>query len=168
MANQVSNGSLIGCNLSNSDTTAQFALGTSVNATDGATYQYAEATATFITGELVFINPAGTAKTLLTASLTANADGVALAAAQNIINQGEFGWFATQGRNLYVLCTGTVTAGGETGVALSANSGRLQNAAAAGVGQTLLGIFVTTSASTATQSVAVATLTWPRSTLMGA
>ena len=168
MATQTVVSSLIGANLSSSDATALFGLGTAVNTTDGGTYQYCEATSTFITGELVFVSPAGTAKTLLTASLTANTDGVMLAAAQNIINQGEFGWFATRGRNLYVLCTGTLTAGSEIGVVLSANSGRLQNALAGGVGNTLLGIFVTTSASTATQSVAVATLTWPRSTLMGA
>ena len=164
----VSNSSLIGANFGASGTTALFALGTSASGTDGTSWQYCEATATFVTGELVFVNPAGTAKTFLTASLTANAEGVMIAAAQGIISQGEFGWFAGRGRNLYVLCTGTVTAGGETGVVLSANSGRLQNGLAGGVGNTLLGIFVTTSASTATQSVAVATLTWPRSTLMGA
>lgn len=168
MAQQTVNSSLIGANLSSSDTTALFALGTTVNTTDGGVYQYAEATSTFVTGELVLMYPASTAYSLLTARLTANANGVQIAAAQNIINQGEFGWFAIKGRNLYVLCTGTVTAGGETGVAFSANSGRFENAAAAGVGQTCLGVFVTTSASTATQSVAVATLNWPRSVLMGA
>ena len=160
--------SLIGANLSASDATALFALGTRINTTDGGVYQYCEATATFITGELVLLYPASTAYTLLTASLTANANGVNIAAVQNIINQGEFGWFATQGRNLYVLCTGTVTAGGEAGVVISANSGRFQNAPAGGVGNTCLGVFITTSASTATASVAVATLTWPRAVLMGA
>lgn len=168
MANQVPTSSLIGANLSGSDATALFALGTRINASDGTVYQYCEATSTFITGELVLLNPASTAKTLLTSLLTANAEGVNIAAAQNIINQGEFGWFAAQGRNLYVLCTGTCTAGGESGFVFSANSGRLQSGAAGGVGNTCLGVFITTSASTATASVAVATLTWPRSVLMGA
>ncbi len=164
----VSNSSLLGANFAAGGTTQLFALGTSADGTDGTSWQYCEATSTFITGELVFLNPAGTAKTLLTASLTANAEGVMLAAAQGVISQGEFGWFVTRGRNLYILCTGTVTAGSEIGVVLSANSGRLQNALAGGVGNTLLGIFVTTSATTAAASVAVATLTWPRSVLMGA
>lgn len=163
MANQNQTSSLIGVNLSSSDTTALFALGTRVNASDGSVYQYCEATSTFITGELVLMNPASTAKTLLTSLLVTNPEGVNIAAAQNIINQGEFGWFATQGRNLYLLCTGTVTAGGTEGPAFSANSGRLQNAPAVGAGATAFGIYITTSASTATQSVAVGTLTWPRS-----
>ena len=161
----ISNSSLIGANFASSDATALFALGTTANGTDGTNFQYCEATSTFITGELVLLNPASTAKTLLTSLLTGNAEGVNIGAAQNIINQGEFGWVATKGRNLYVLCTGTVTAGGETGGAFSANSGRLQNAAAVGVGQTCLGLFITTSASTATASVAIATLTWPRSVI---
>lgn len=166
MANQNQTSSLIGVNLSSSDATALFALGTRVNASDGCVYQYCEATSTFITGEFVLMNPASTAKTLLTSLLTANSEGVNIAVAQNIINQGEFGWFAAQGRNLYLLCTGTCTAGGELGFGFSANSGRLQNAGAVGVGQTVLGVYVTTSASTATQSVAIGTLTWPRSVLM--
>ena len=160
--------SLIGANIGSSDTTALFSLGTTVNTNDGGRYTYCEATSTFVTGELVLLNPTSTAKTLLTSLLTANAEGVNVGVAQNIINQGEFGWFATQGRNLYVLCTGTCTAGSEIGVVFSANSGRFQNALVGGVGNTCLGVFVTTSASTAAQSVAIATLTWPRSVLMGA
>ena len=169
MAQQTVVSSLIGCNLSSSDTTALFALGTRVNTTDGGVYQYAEATSTFITGEIVILNPAGTAKTMLTALLASggNADGLAFGFAQNIINQGEFGWFAIQGRNMYVLCTGTVTAGVGDGVGFSANSGRLQNAPVVAVAHTAFGIFITTSASTATQSVAVATLTWPRAVPTG-
>ena len=167
MANQTAVSSLIGANLSSSDTTALFALGTRINSTDGGVFQYAEATSTFITGELVLLNPTSTAKTLLTALLTAGTQGINIAAAQNIINQGEFGWFATQGRNLYILCTGTCTAGSELGFGFAANSGRLQSVAAVGVASTALGFFITTSASTATESVAVGTLTWPRAVTMG-
>ena len=108
--------SLIGANFGNTDTTALFALGTLSEGTNGQTVQYVEATSTFITGEFVLINPAGTAKTLLTSLLTANAEGYEIGIAQGIISQGEFGWVARNGRNLYVLCTGTVTAGGEAGV----------------------------------------------------
>jgi len=162
MAQQTQNSSLIGANLSTDDPTALFALGTVASATDGCRYQYVLATSTLVTGALVLVTPAGTAELLLTAKLTANAKGYAIAAAQNIISQSQYGWVAEHGRNLYVLCTGTITAGSGDGAAFSANSGRLQNAPACGVGQTALGIFITTSASTATASVAIATLTWPR------
>ena len=157
------NSSLIGASLTASDSTALFALGTTVNATSGSSYQYCEVTSTLITGELVLILPTGTAKALTTAQLTGGAQGQAIGAAQAQINQSQFGWIATQGQNLYVLCTGTVTASASGGAAFSANSGRLENAAAVGVGATAFGIWVTTSASTATASVARATLTFPRS-----
>ena len=163
----VSNSSLIGANFGATGDTKLFALGTRAQGTDGSVWEYVEATSTFITGEIVMLQPTGSAHTLTTAKLTAYAPGNDFAVSQGIISQGEFGWVAKQGRNLYILCTGTVTAGGETGVAFSANSGRLENAAAAGVGQTALGIFITTSASTATASVAVATLTFPRSVIHG-
>ena len=156
------NSSLIGASLTSSDATALFALGTLADATDGR-YQYVEVTSTLITGELVLILPTGTAKALVTAELTGGSQGQWIGVAQGQINQSEFGWVATQGRNLYVLCTGTVTALGSGGPAFSANSGRLQNAAAVGVGATAFGIWITTSASTATASVARATLTFPRS-----
>ena len=162
MANQVPISSLIGANLSSSDTTALFALGTTINTNDGGRFQYVAATSTLVTGELVLLNPTSTAFALTTAALTASANGINIGAAQNIINQGEFGWFATQGRNLYILCTGTCTAGAELGFGFSANSGRIQNALVVGVGATCLGLFITTSASTATASAAVGTLEWPR------
>lgn len=158
------NSSLIGANLTGSDATALFALGTVADATDGGRYQYVLATSTLITGALVLVQQNGTAQVLTTAQLTGGAGGQRIAAAQGLINQDQYGWVATQGQNLYVLCTGTVTASASGGAAFSANSGRLQNAAAVGVGATALGIWITTSASTATASVARATLTFPRST----
>jgi hypothetical protein len=157
------NSSLIGANLTSSDATALFALGTIADASGGQRYQYVEATSTLITGALVLLLPTGTAKVLTTAQLTGGSQGIAIGAAQGLINQSEFGWIATQGQNLYVLCTGTVTALASGGAAFSTNSGRLENAAAVGVGATALGIWITTSASTATASVARATLTFPRS-----
>ena len=163
----VSNSSLIGANFAGTGSTALFALGTTAVGTDGSEWQYVEATATFITGEIVLLYPTGSAYTFTTALLTANANGIDLGFSQGVITQGEFGWMAKRGRNMYVLCTGTVTAGGENGVAFSANSGRLENAPAVGVGQTALGIYITTSASTATASAAIATLTWPRPSLAG-
>lgn len=163
MALQTINSSLIGANLNASDSTALFALGTVADTTDGGRYQYVEATSTLITGALVLILPTGTAKVLTTAQLTGGSQGQVIAAAQAQINQSQFGWVAMQGRNLYVLCTGTVTALASGGAAFSANSGRLQNAAAVGVGATAFGIWITTSASLAAASVARATLTWPQS-----
>lgn len=156
--------SLIGANLNSSDATALFALGTVVNTTDGGVYQYVEATSTLITGALVLIKPTGTGKVLTTAQLTGGSQGQLIAVAQAQINQSEFGWVAMRGQNLYILCTGTVTALASGGAAFSTNSGRLQNAAACGVGSTAFGIWVTTSASVAAASVARATLTFPHST----
>lgn len=161
----VSNSSLIGANFAATGTTQLFALGTSTRGTDDSLWEYVCASGTFTTGRAVLINPAGTAHALVTANLTANANGYDIGFTQTTISRDEYGWVAKQGRNMYVACTGTVTAGGESGVAFSADAGRLQNAAAGGVGNTAFGIHITTSASTATASVAVATLTWPRNVI---
>jgi hypothetical protein len=152
--------SLLGVNLSASDATALFALGTIAHTDDGGHFEYVEATATFITGEIVYINPANTAKTILTARAfyTSNAEGYDLAVCQGIINEGQFGWVAKKGRGLYVLCTGTVTElFGDWG--MGENSGRLVTTVTAG--GTLFGLQVTTGVS-GSSNCAVCTLQWPR------
>jgi hypothetical protein len=155
--------STIGVSLSDSSSTQLFALGTTVFGTDGTQWQYVEATSTFTTGQLVLVNEDSTAKNFTTALLAApGVNGLDIGAAQFTVSQGEFAFVAKRGENLYVLCTGTIAAG--TGVALGAN-GRLQAMAAAAAGGTLGGIHITTSASTATASVAIATFTFPRGLL---
>lgn len=162
MATQVS--SLIGANLAGSDATALFTLGTVAEGTGGSWFEYCEFTATQITGRLVLISPDGTAVGLLTAKLTASAIGYDIGAVQNVVNQGEFGWVARKGRQMYVSITGTLTAGGE--VAFAAAGGKLENVAGAGVGQTAFGIWITTSDSAASLVKAtLATLLWPRSVI---
>ena len=157
----VNNSSVLGASLVSSDTTALFTLGTKILGTDNTEWAYCEATATFVTGEMVFINANGTALTALTANLNApSVAGVDIGFVQFAVNQGEFAFVAKRGSNLYVLCTSTIAAG--TAVGMSANSGRLCNMGETGVGQTLAGIHITTSASTATASTARATVTWPR------
>ena len=159
------NSSLIGANLASSDSTALFALGTTVDTTDGGLYQYVQATSTLTTGAWCVISSVGSAYMGMTSRLTAGPEGGMFGWAQGLINQSEYGWVATRGRNLYIYCTGTCTAGSETGFAFT-TAGKIISQPAAGAGNTLLGLFITTSASTATASVAVGTLTWPRGVLM--
>ena len=159
----VSNSSLIGANFGASGTTQLFALGTRSAGTDGTEWEYVNATGTFTTGELVTIVPAGTARTFVTAEAVLTATGIDIAVVQGVISQSEYGWVAKQGRNLYVLCTGTIAAGAGVGLcAVADGGGKLQVASGVAVNFTLFGIYVTTSSSTATASVGVATLTWPR------
>ena len=156
----VNNSSVLGASLSSSDTTKLFALGTRIQGTDDTWWEYVEATSTFVTGQLVLINAAGTAMGMTTALLAApSVQGLDLGFAQFSVSQGEFAFVAKQGRNLYVLATGTIAAG--TGVA-AVFAGRIGAMAAAAAGQTMAGIHITTSASTATASTAIATVTWPR------
>lgn len=151
--------STIGANLNSSDATALFTLGTSINATGGSYFQYCQATATFTTGALVYISPAGTAIGATTALLASNTNGYDLGVVQYPINQGENGWIARKGSSLYVKCTGTLSAGQL--VAMAAAAGRVQDIGGAGVGQTLQGVWVTTTISGGTQA-AVCTLLWPK------
>ena len=155
-----SNSSLIGANFAATGSTQLFALGTNALGTDGTVWQYVEASATQTTGTLVSLTPRSTAFNFITAYAVLTQNGIDIGAFQNLINQGEFGWVAKQGRSLYVKATGTIAAGASVG--LSAGGGRLEIASAVAVNFTLFGIYVTTSASTGTASVAVATMTWPR------
>lgn len=154
--------SLIGVDLSGiGGSTALFALGTPAMGSLNSEFAYVEATATFVTGEIVLINQAGTAKTLISSLLTANSDGYDIGFCQNVINQGEFGWVAKRGRDLYVLVTGTLTAGSDNYLALGANSGRLVAGTAGGA--TMFGIWLTESVSASgVRSVAKAVMQWPR------
>ena len=159
----VSNSSLIGANFAATGTTQLFALGTRASGTDGTVWEYVNATGTFTTGELVTIVPAGTARTFVTAEAVLTATGIDMAFPQGVISQSEYGWVAKSGRNLYVLCTGTIAAGASVGLAaVSDGGGKLQIATGVAVNFTLFGIYVTTSSSTGTASVGVATITWPR------
>ena len=162
MATQTS--SMIGASINSSDSTALFAPRTPIQTTGGGYYEYCEFTATQITGRLVLITNDGTAMGLLTAKLTASGIGYDIGAVQNVVNQGEFGWVARKGANLYVSMTGTLTAGGE--VAFAAAGGKLENVAGAGAGQTANGIWITTSDSAQSLVKAtLATLLWPTSVI---
>lgn len=165
MANQTS--SLIGADLSGlGGSTQLFALGTVAFGTGGSEWQYVEVTSTLNTGKLVIINSAGTAKVLTSARFTAFASGMDIAAAQNQINQGEFGWVAKRGRDLFVLTSCSFTAGTyEAGYGIGANSGRLIAGTNVGVGNTLFGFWITSSVLTADFAPGVPTLAvlqWPR------
>ena len=165
MATQTS--SLIGADLTGlGGSTALFALGSVAFGTGGSEWQYVEATSTLVTGKLVIINSAGTAKVLTSARFTAFASGVDIAAAQNLINQGEFGWVAKRGRDLYVLTSASLTAGTyEAGYGIGANSGRLIAGTNIAAGNTLFGIWITSSVLTADVAAGVPTLAvfqWPR------
>jgi hypothetical protein len=132
--------------------------------TNGSRFEYVEASGTFTTGYMVMVTPGGTAWGYTTAMMTQGLAGQAgqdMGWVQGLINRDEFGWVAKQGRDLYVLATGTLTAGSSVGLAV-ASTGRLRNQPSGEANSTLFGVFITTSASTATASVAVATITWPR------
>lgn len=159
------NSSVIGVDFNNPSSTALFGLGSEVLGNQGSEWTYCIATGTLSTGMIVTIMSAGTAYAVTTALI--NGGDVLLTtgqlnfgAVQTAVPQGQFAWVARKGISLFVACTGTCTAGAE--YAFSANAGVMQNAPAAGVGQTARGIFLTTSASTATLSVAVGTLQYPR------
>lgn len=157
------NSSLIGANLSGaaSDATALFAIGTTATGTGNSLWEYVECTATFVTGEIVLVSPYGTAKTLISSLLTAYAGGYDIGFAQGVLNAGEFGWVAKRGGDLYVLVTGTLTAGSDNGLALGANSGRLVAGTAGG--NTMFGVWLTESVSASgVRSVAKAVMQWPR------
>lgn len=157
--------SKIGVDFNNPSSTALFGLGDEALGTQGSEWTYCIATGTLSTGMIVSIFSQGTAYALTTAligggDVLLTTGQLNLGAVQTLVPQGQYAWVARKGISLYVACTGTCTAGAE--YAFSANAGVIQNAPAAAVGHTARGIFLTTSASTATLSVAVGTLQYPR------
>jgi hypothetical protein len=155
----ITTSSLLGANLSADDATALFALGTVAETTSGGHFEYVEVTLTLSTGQLVIITPTNTAFIALSSKMTSGAAGYDLGVTQGVISQGRFGWVAKKGRDLYVQCTGTITAGTDSMVGLGENSGRL--IPLPGDGCTLFGIWITTGISGGAQPTK-ATLQWPR------
>lgn len=152
--------SILGASFTSSNTTALFALNQKALGSDNSEFQYVIATGTLVTGQCVYINTAGTAAALSTAQLASSVTGALdLGFAQFQMLQGEFGFVAKRGTNMYVLCSGTVPGGIDVGFAAE---GVLVTSLLVGVSMTAAGIFVSTSASTAGRSTATAILTYPR------
>ena len=100
----VINSSLIGANLTRYTTTAEFALGTTVNATDGSIYQYVQASENISQYGVVAIYGKTQTVRLLETSI-ANAAGVlnarAVGFAQTSIASAAYGWVARQGKVIF-------------------------------------------------------------------
>ena len=158
MATQTS--SLIGVSLTAADSTAQFAMGTRVNGTDGTVFQYVYASNTMTTGKFVQILCAGTAIPLSGPVVAAATAGLKLGVTQFLMNQGEYGFVATQGGPIYIACSGTVPP--TLAVGFAAVSGVIITGGLVAAGATAAGVFITTSASTAGVSVTTGIITYPR------
>ena len=158
--------SMIGVDLNNPSSTQLFALNTKVFGTQDSEWQYCIATGTLATGMFVQISQAGTAIALTTAIQNAATVPLDIGVAQYTVPQGQWAYIAKRGQSLYVACTGTIPQGVAVGLAPSSN-GVLTTGGAAIAGSTMAGIFLYASASTATASIAQATLQWPRFPLVG-
>ena len=152
--------SQIGVDLNNASSTQLFTLNQSVLGSDDSLWQYVVATAALVTGQLVAIQPQGTAIPLSTGFVAASTGGLDIGVAQFPISSTQYGFVAKKGTNLYILCSGTVPP--TTQVAFSATSGALVTSLLAAVGNTAAGIYITTSASTAGLSCAIGIVTFPR------
>lgn len=152
--------STLGASLTSSNSTALFTLNSIVHGSEDSEWQYVIATGTIATGRLVTIGASGTAIVATTANLIAPGDGVgyALGVTQFQLLQGEYGFVAKRGMNMILACTGTVAPGN---VLYLANE--LGVVGTAATSATLAGIYITTSASTATLSTAArCILSYPR------
>lgn len=151
--------SLIGAAFDTPGSTADFTLLTKANGNNDSEWVYVIMTGTATTGNLVAINNAGTARlaggTLFLATFTA----VEFGFAQTTILQGQYGWVAKRGNNMYVSASGTISA--DT-VYIAQTSGWISNVAISG---TLLGVQVLAgvSSTAVNGNVCTAVLTYPRS-----
>ena len=157
--------SILGADFNNSSTTQMFALNTKALGNNDSEFQYVIATAALATGQICYIQFQGTADVMTTgawagAGLPVGVSGnMDVGIAQTSIAAGSYGWVLKRGQNAYVLCSGTCPSGVPVGFT---NSGTLVTAGNVAVSLTAMGIFITTSASTATPSVANALVVYPR------
>ena len=138
--------STLGASFTASNATALFTTNTIAHGSDGSEWQYIKATGTLATGALVAIKPDGTAIAATTAMLIAPGagEGYSIGFTQFQLAQGEFGYVCKRGHNMVVLCSGSAA---PTAVLYLANTpGALSTTAGSA---TLAGIYITTSASTA-------------------
>lgn len=143
---QFSTSSILGADFSASNATALFTLNQVVLGNDASEWVYIKATGTLATGALVAIKPDGTAIAATTAILIAPVagEGYSIGFTQFQLAQGTFGFVAKHGHNMVVQCSGSAA---PTAVLYLANTpGALSTTAGSA---TLAGIYLTTSASTA-------------------
>ena len=159
-------GSMIGVDLNNPSSTALFTLGTRVTGSDNSEWEYVLATGTLTTGMMAWVNTLGTAQCFGTSQISTIATGGAdFGFAQYTLTQGQYGWIAKSGTNLYILCSGTVPGGAAVGLAgagAQGATGALCTAGLVAAGFTAAGIFITTSATVTGLSVATGIVTFPR------
>lgn len=161
--------SMIGADVNNSSSTALFALNTKVLGSGDSEWHYVVATQALVTGQFVYIQVNGTADVLATAmfvglGVLGTTGQLDIGIAQTTFAAGAFGWVLKKGNNAQVLCSGTCPVGVPVGFT---NSGTLVTGGLVAVSMTALGLFINVSASTGTQSVASALVTYPRPTGAG-
>lgn len=154
----VSNSSMIGVNLGNSDgATALFGLGSVTMGTQNTEWVYVNAGVALNTGSPVMINSSGTAQ-LLTGAISSTSSGKQIAFAQGTFAASDYGWVARRGNAIYVLVSSVSTVNqilynGDGG------SGALTTATAT---CTFAGIAILTASSTGVISAVQAFVSWPR------
>ena len=151
---------MIGVDLTTAGTTQLFALNTPVRGSDNSEWNYVIATGTLATGNCVWIAPLGTANAMTTAQVAAATAGMQIGFAQFNMPQGQYGFVATRGMNLYIGVSGTTPP--NASLAFSAIAGGLVTSLLAAVGHTAAGIYITTSGSTGTYVAATGIVVWPR------
>jgi len=152
--------SVLGANLQGSSATQLFTLNQIMHGSDGSEWQYVVTTGTLTTGLLVMINANGTALSASTANLIAPGAGIgySLGVTQFQLLGTEFGFVARRGHNMIVASTGSLNF--PNVLYLSPTIGVIATGATSA---TLAGIYITTSASTATLStIGRAILNYPR------
>ncbi len=157
MASFFTNSSVIGVDLNNANTVAQFATGSQIQGSAGSEWTYVELGTATSAGTLVTINATNTA-TLAVSSST----GGRYAFAQSAMASGSFAWVATRGNPLTVLVSSTST---QLAVLyITAASGALSTTAGSG---TFGGVALLTASTTAVLTAFQAAVIWPNNLLSG-
>lgn len=157
MASFFANSSTIGVDLNNGATTAQFTVGSQLEASSGSEWVYVEMGTAASAGTLLAINATNTATLALPSST-----GSRFAFAQATQTSGNFAWVCTRGNPLTVLVSSTSSL--FMPLYVTAASGALSTTASSG---TMAGITLLTASTTAVLTAFQAVVTWPKMLLSG-
>lgn len=151
------NGSLIGVDLNNTSTTAQFTLGQRVSGSQDTMWVYVQMNGAATTGMICTMNTGPTATPAITAAAL-TAENAQIGFAQTAFASGDYGWLCYHGNNVYIRVSGTTSLSGVLYVATT--SGCLHTTSAS---STLAGVaMISNTSATATNQAVLGNLTWPK------
>jgi len=160
--------SVIGVDLNSTSTTALFALGATVEGSDGTLWEYVTASTSVSAYAVVAISTSGTCGM---ASVLDAVSGLQLAVAQNAFAANDYGWVPIRGtgggtNQMRVLCSSTMSGG--NALYFGSRTGVVSIQAPGSATAQGITVYGASGSDHATTTSLAAVITWPKCNMVGA